>query len=208
MVRVPAVFLLDEPLARVDAGTRARLRTDLKRIQQGYEVTTIYVTNDPVEAMALADRIAVIDEGRIAQIGTPMEVYSRPATRFVASFIGSPAMNFLDATLADDGTVHLDGDLRLSPPTSVPAELRGPVLVGIRPEHLVVVDDGPLSMRLDLAEPLGAETLLHGTIAGVDGPITVRVEGEYEAPSGHAIALDVAPERLHLFDPESGTRHG
>ncbi|MGE0577552.1 sn-glycerol-3-phosphate import ATP-binding protein UgpC, partial [Reyranella sp.] len=163
IVREPAVFLFDEPLSNLDAKLRVQMRLEIKRLQRELAVTSIYVTHDQVEAMTLADRLIVMNAGVADQIGTPMDVYDRPASTFVAGFIGSPAMNFLAAKVsADARSVDLAGtgttavSLPLGRATAAAAGT--PVALGIRPEHLHPADDGPLAFDVELAEPLGADT--------------------------------------------------
>jgi multiple sugar transport system ATP-binding protein len=187
MVRAPSVFLLDEPLARVDAGTRLRLRSDLRRIQRGYEVTTLYVTNDPVEAMAIADRIAVIDKGRLIQVGQAMEVYDRPTNRFVAELIGDRSMNFLSATVRSDSEgAWLAGsgfEVRVWA-RSVVSRVGSEVVIGVRPEGIVVDPAGmavetlrsvSLGSHSEVQIQLGSETLWMRAEPGIQ-PTHVRLE--------------------------------
>src|SRR6478736_1206643 len=162
IVRERAVFLFDEPLSNLDAKLRVQMRLEIKRLQRELGVTSIYVTHDQVEAMTLADRLIVMNAGVADQIGTPMDVYDRPASVFVAGFIGSPAMNLLAAKvapgnrsveLASAGQQHVT--LPLAVPTSAPAGT--PVALGLRPEHLLSSSDGPLEFQIEMAEPLGAD---------------------------------------------------
>lgn len=198
MVRVPAVFLLDEPLARIDAGHRARLRSDLRRIQQGYSVTTIYVTNDPVEAMAMSDRIAVVDEGRVVQTGEPMDVYARPSSRFVAELIGDRPMNFLPAEVrADSEGAWLVGEgfrLRAWAP-SIAARAGHDVVVGVRPEN-VVDDPAGLPVTAERVVTFGAHVEVELRL----GPhrLWMRTRPGVE-PGG------VRFSRWHVFDTGGGT---
>lgn len=208
IVREPAAFLFDEPLSNLDAKLRVQMRLEIKRLQRSLATTSIYVTHDQVEAMTLADRLVVMNEGAADQIGAPLEVYERPRTRFVAGFIGSPAMNFIPCTLVASGrAVRLDGavELALEAPVVTASEDR-PALLGIRPEHLSIDPRGSLGLRVDLAEPLGAETLLHGEIEAGDTPITVRVAGNPKIHSEDRITLNIAPDKVHLFDPDDGVR--
>jgi len=155
IVRDPAVFLFDEPLSNLDAKLRVQMRLEIKALQRKLGVTALYVTHDQVEAMTLADRMVVMNAGRAEQVGTPLEVYERPATLFAAQFIGSPAMNLVDA-VAEAGAVRLADGTRL--PIASAAE--GPVTLGLRPEHVHPDPAGPLAVRPTLAEPLGASTLI------------------------------------------------
>ncbi len=209
IVREPAVFLFDEPLSNLDAKLRVQMRLEIKKLQSSLRTTSIYVTHDQVEAMTLADRLVVMNAGRAEQIGTPMEVYDRPATVFVAGFIGSPSMNFLSAHLsADGGAVSLNGgqSLRL-PPDAVPVSRRGPVTVGMRPEHLELGAGGlgeSVSLEVELVEPLGADTLVHGRLDGAE--LTARLPAHASCRPGERLSLKVEPENLHLFDAETGWR--
>jgi sn-glycerol 3-phosphate transport system ATP-binding protein len=201
IVREPAVFLFDEPLSNLDAKLRVQMRIELKQLHQTIKTTSVYVTHDQVEAMTLADRLIVMNAGRAEQIGSPMEIYSKPATTFVAGFIGSPAMNMLPATIASDGTgIELPGGSRLTLRAKAPA---GKVTLGVRPEHMTRAANG-IALKVDLVEALGADTLVHGRIGGT--ALTVRLPGHDPAALGDTINLAVAPENLHLFDAGSGAR--
>src|ERR1700716_1360857 len=160
-VRDPKVFLFDEPLSNLDAKLRVQMRVEIKRLQQELATTAIYVTHDQVEAMTLADRLIVMNAGAADQIGHPLDLYERPATAFVAGFIGSPAMNLVAGQL--NAAAVVVGDVSL--PLIAAAGGSGmPVLVGLRPEHLDLVPDGPLAVRVELLERLGADTILHGRL--------------------------------------------
>ena len=203
IVREPEVFLFDEPLSNLDAKLRVQMRLEIKRLQRSLGTTSIYVTHDQVEAMTMADRLVVMNGGRAEQIGTPMEVYERPATVFVAGFIGSPAMNFLEGR-AEGGKVVVNGAAGLAAPADIPD---GPVLVGLRPEHLAVVDGGAAMLELaaEAVEPLGADTLVHGRLD--DGQlVTIRLSGTPTFGEGDRIALAAEAANLHFFDPETGRR--
>ncbi len=201
IVREPSVFLFDEPLSNLDAKLRVQMRLEIKELQSKLGVTALYVTHDQVEAMTMADRMIVMNEGRAEQIGTPMEVYETPRSLFAAQFIGSPAMNVLDATIRD-GRVML-GEVAVAETGKRP----GPVKLGLRPEHVVPAADGPLAMDVLLAEPLGANTLLHGRLAGTEIAFTASLQGVHLAGQGGAATrFGVDPVDCHLFDPESGRR--
>ncbi|WP_016854510.1 sn-glycerol-3-phosphate import ATP-binding protein UgpC [Halomonas smyrnensis] len=209
IVREPRVFLFDEPLSNLDAKLRVQMRLEIRRLQKRLGVTAVYVTHDQVEAMTLADRLVVMNGGRIEQVGTPMHLYERPASRFVAGFIGSPAMNVLDARLEGD-SLTLPCGTRLASPVPSPGEAKT-VCLGIRPEHLSVVPegdaiDGDLSVRVELVEPLGADTLVHARLEGQDDPVVARVDGIRAVAEGDSLALRPDAGRLHLFDPETGQR--
>ncbi|MGH6916338.1 MAG: sn-glycerol-3-phosphate ABC transporter ATP-binding protein UgpC, partial [Geminicoccaceae bacterium] len=209
MVREPAVFLFDEPLSNLDAKLRVQMRIEIKQLQQRLGTTGIYVTHDQVEAMTLGDQLMVMNAGVVEQIGPPLEVYAQPASMFVGGFIGSPAMNFLDATLDDAGALAV-GDDRLP--------LQGPwrrhagrqVTVGIRPEHLHPAGtdraDGSLLLQVALVEALGADTVVHGRIAGSDQALAVRLAGTSRVAAAERLALTPDLDRLHLFDPTTGRR--
>ena len=208
IVREPEVFLFDEPLSNLDAKLRVQMRIEIKRLQRRLGITSVYVTHDQVEAMTMADRLVVMNGGRAEQTGSPIEVYEAPASTFVATFIGSPSMNLMDAEVSDDGATLLIAGSPLALPLAR-AELAGkPVTAGIRPEHLKPVDAGQgLNLALDLVEHLGADTLLHGHLAGNEKHlITMRVEGHFtDKPEG----LTVGPgssSNLHIFDKETGLR--
>jgi sn-glycerol 3-phosphate transport system ATP-binding protein len=211
IVREPAVFLFDEPLSNLDAKLRVQMRLEIKRLQRELAVTSIYVTHDQVEAMTLADRLIVMNAGAADQIGTPMDVYDKPASVFVAGFIGSPAMNFLAAKVGEGGkTVDLAGSgsahvsLLLAQPTSAPPGT--PAALGMRPEHLLPSNDGALEFDIELAEPLGADTLLHGRFGEAREFVTVRQGGHVLAKAGEKRRFSIGATRLHLFDSQSGKR--
>ena len=202
IVREPAAFLFDEPLSNLDAKLRVQMRLEIKELQSKLGVTALYVTHDQVEAMTMADRMIVMNAGVAEQIGSPLEVYQSPQTLFAAQFIGSPAMNMVDARLED-------GKLRLENQAEIPCDsgYRGEVVVGLRPEHLFLDDNGPLQMLAGLAEPLGANTLLHGHLKNCEREITASLSGIHQLPqTAQALRLSVAPENIHLFDKSTGQR--
>ncbi len=201
IVREPAVFLFDEPLSNLDAKLRVQMRLEIRDLQAKLGVTSLYVTHDQVEAMTMADRMIVMNGGVAEQIGTPLEVYETPRTLFAAQFIGSPAMNIMDADLSG-GQVRL-GELTVA--TGVGAD--GPVKVGIRPEHVVQDAEGPLTLRVQMTEPLGANTLFHGTLNGAAQPFTASLPGVHVARGdGQEIRFSVQPGQAHLFDAHTGLR--
>ena len=208
IVREPAVFLFDEPLSNLDAKLRVAMRLEIKALQSRLGVTALYVTHDQVEAMTMADRMIVMNSGNVEQIGTPLDVYERPATLFAAQFIGSPAMNVLEAEATG-------GAIRLSDGTSIPANgtglaaggASGPVTIGIRPEHVHPDPEGQLSLHARMGEPLGASTLLHGQLGDMPGDFVASLPGVHRLGSaGETIRLRIEPEALHLFDPGTGRR--
>ncbi len=205
IVREPEVFLFDEPLSNLDAKLRVQMRHEIRQLQSRLGTTGIYVTHDQVEAMTLGDRLVVMNEGRVEQVGGPLEIYERPESLFVAGFIGSPPMNCVPARLAEDrASVLLDG-LRLPLPRPLAAVGGTAVIAGVRPEHLEPDAEGPLALDVDWVEILGADTIAHGRIAG-DARICVRLPGGTRVVAGDRLPLSVPPARLHLFDPGSGRR--
>ncbi len=200
MIREPAVFLFDEPLSNLDAKLRVQMRIEIRKLHNRLAATSVFVTHDQVEAMTLADRLVVMYGGVVEQVGTPAEVYRKPASLFVASFIGSPPMNLLDATILDDTTLDIGGN-RIAMPSHGLATGRK-VKVGVRPEE-VSVGSGPLSMEVDFAEELGAARLYHGRFA--EAEMVVQLGSSLgEVPK--SIAFDLPPSSIHLFDIETGKR--
>ena len=199
IVRAPKVFLFDEPLSNLDAKLRIDMRTEIKRLHQALGATMIYVTHDQVEAMTMADRIVVLNGGRVEQVGTPRELYHDPATRFVAGFIGAPTMNFLDAE-CDGQRLRLAGrDL----PCSLRGIAPGRVQLGVRPEHLSFAGEG-IPAAVDVIEPLGADTLVSVRIG--EAAAIVRVHGDFAGNPGDRVALAFDPARAILLDPQTGLR--
>jgi multiple sugar transport system ATP-binding protein len=204
ITRSPDVFLFDEPLSNLDADLRAQMRVEIARLHQEIRSTMIYVTHDQVEAMTLADRIVVLNHGLVEQQGPPMELYERPANRFVAGFLGQPKMNFLPAYAAAAGGA---ADLSLTPggpPVArvhlgaVPGE--GRVELGVRPDAIEIVPEGGLPARVVIVERLGGSTLLHLDVEGVPSRLTVEQPGRYEAPAGSLVGLRLSPTDVHVFD--------
>jgi sn-glycerol 3-phosphate transport system ATP-binding protein len=209
IVREPAVFLFDEPLSNLDAKLRVQMRLEIKRLHQAMRTTSVYVTHDQVEAMTLGERLVVMNEGRAEQIGTPMEVYSRPASTFVAAFIGSPAMNMLPARLsADGGAIEFMTSARLAPATPRPDWAGRSVTLGLRPEHFELAQShvAELDLKVDLVEALGADTLAHGAVDASGTVLTVRFPGGMAVVAGDRLPLIVARNNIHLFDRESRLR--
>ena len=201
IVRHPQVFLFDEPLSNLDAKLRVQMRAEIRALHDRLGATSVYVTHDQVEAMTMADRIVVLDSGQIVQSGSPLDLYARPANRFVAEFIGSPSINLFDAEAGTDGVVKLAGGGTLEIAETM---RRGPVQVGIRPEDLTLDPDGPIAGPVRLVEHLGAETYV---LFGPEGaPFTWRVAGTPAFVSGQELRLRPEPSRLHLFDPATGDR--
>ncbi len=209
IVRKPAVFLFDEPLSNLDAKLRTSMRVQIRKLQRTLRVTSLYVTHDQVEAMTLADRIVVLNGGVAEQIGSPMEVYNKPASLFVAGFIGSPGMNLLKGQLVAGGrAVQLQGGPRLLLGDRPAGDEGRQVTVGIRPEHLHRHQLGSVEayfvLGIELVEQLGADTLAHGSIAGT--PLVFRLPGTETVRDGERLELGVLPENIHLFDAGTGKR--
>lgn len=208
IVREPSVFLFDEPLSNLDAKLRNQMRVELKKLHRRLGHTSIYVTHDQIEAMTLADRIMVIREGHMEQLAAPTEIYEQPASLFVARFIGSPAMNMLEAVVDHDRlSVTVAGriNLRLRRPLSRP----GSFTLGIRPEdlHKAAEQQGnAFQARVDLVEPLGSDTVIHCGIAEMEDALIARLPGSPRISAGDTILLDLDPTKLHFFDIESGAR--
>lgn len=199
IVREPAVFLFDEPLSNLDAKLRVEVRTEIKRLHQRLKTTMIYVTHDQVEAMTMADRIVVLKGGEIEQLGTPTELYHEPRTRFVASFIGSPAMNFLPVKITGDKATLATGDVvAFRAAGSLPAgRIDGEL--GIRPEHITLAANSHgIRALVDVVEPLGSDTLMAATVAGV--PLVARLPGDQMPVSGEEVFLAFADSKPLAFD--------
>jgi multiple sugar transport system ATP-binding protein len=213
IVRKPAVFLFDEPLSNLDAALRGRMRVEIKKLHRRLGVTMIYVTHDQVEAMTLADRIVVLKDGVVQQVGTPRELYDRPANRFVGGFIGTPEMNVFPGTLARDGgalsfAVKGGGRVALGPDVlSSPATEGAEALLGLRPADLTVAE-GPSALTgvLEVIEPLGWESLLHLGVAGQPLVVQTETERARRLQVGAEVPVAVDPARCHVFDARTGVR--
>jgi sn-glycerol 3-phosphate transport system ATP-binding protein len=211
IVREPKVFLFDEPLSNLDAKLRVQMRLEIRKLHEDLKITSVYVTHDQVEAMTLGDRLVVMDSGHAAQIGSPLEVYERPATLFVAGFIGSPAMNFIEAQFDMEGsTAVLPGEFRI--PLNGPgfkARAGKKVILGVRPEHLELgrgpTTDG-LKLTVEQVELLGADTLVHGSFGAEKHRVTLRLPDVQRFEKRKAIPLSIPPNKIHLFDPETKMR--
>ena len=214
IVRNPKVFLFDEPLSNLDAKLRVQMRTEIKKIHQTVTTTTVYVTHDQVEAMTLADRVVIMNGGRIDQIGTPHEVYHKPRTQFVAGFIGSPTMNFLSCRLVENGaglTVRLSDWLALPVPASREARYRPHVghelIFGLRPEHIregrgdIPPGMAAFEARLDVVEPMGMETMVYFLVDGVE--VCGRVDPAAAGTMGEPMRLVADLNQMHLIDPRT-----
>jgi len=199
IVRNPQVFLFDEPLSNLDAKLRVVMRGEIKGLHQRLGVTTVYVTHDQIEAMTMADRIVVMNGGKVEQVGAPLDLYDRPANLFVAGFIGSPAMNMIEGEITADG--FKAGTVTLPLPPGIAA--RGRAICGIRPEHFALADDG-LPAIVRLVEPMGSETQV--TMALGDQTIIGVFRERLSAHPGETIRVRPAPDLIHLFDAETGQR--
>ncbi len=207
IVRDPKVFLFDEPLSNLDAKLRVAMRAEIKALHQRLKTTTVYVTHDQVEAMTMADRIVVMHDGRIEQIGTPLELYDHPSNLFVAQFIGSPAMNVVEGTVRRGGAgahVEAAGGVRWPLPQGPGADGQ-PVAYGIRPEHLSLGrNGGGVAGEIVVVEPTGAETELVVQVG--EAHIDLRIHGRPMVNPGDKVALDIDPSNVHVFDRTSGQR--
>ena len=210
IVRDPKVFLFDEPLSNLDAKLRVAMRAEIKALHQRLKTTTVYVTHDQVEAMTMADRIVVMQDGRIEQIGTPLELYDRPDNLFVAQFIGSPAMNVVHGTIrSGDGPtwVEAEGGVRWPLPAGLPVQNGQAVAYGVRPGDLSVGTVGQgVPAEVIVVEPTGAETELLVSVGSAQ--IVVVMHGRTDVGPGQAIGLVVATDAVHVFDPASGAAIG
>ena len=202
IVRDPQVFLFDEPLSNLDAKLRVQMRTEIKALHQRLSTTTVYVTHDQIEAMTMADKIVVMHDGIVEQVGAPLELYDRPANLFVAQFIGSPAMNVLSGRIEGGGFVT-DGGLRL-PLSRVPAGAQGrPARYGIRPEHFALAGEG-VPLEVVVVEPTGSETQVVAKAGGQE--IICVFRERVSARPGETIRVQPNPDLVHLFDHDNGQR--
>ena len=207
IVRDPKVFLFDEPLSNLDAKLRVQMRAEIKQLHQRLQTTTVYVTHDQVEAMTMADRIVVLRDGRVEQIGSPLDLYDRPINQFVAGFIGSPGMNFISGRIRIDGGAFLvtaSGDRLPLPPETAPAWDGRPATIGIRPEDFVIDGEAGLPAQVSVVEPTGAETQVIARFAGHD--IVGVFRERLDAKPGGMLALTAPAARVHVFDQQSGLR--
>jgi multiple sugar transport system ATP-binding protein len=208
IVTNPSVFLMDEPLSSLDAKLRVDMRTELKSLHKRLGATFVYVTHDQAEAMTMADRIVVMSRGRIEQVGTPLEIYNRPSTRFVAGFFGTPTMNFIEGTVEANGNARLFRADGLHHPlsTAVPAALAGrKVVLGVRSEHVLIADGAELRGITQLTEPLGDATLVHFD-DGRGHDLVAKVGPATGIQPGSAMCFRFASDYCHLFDTADGTR--
>ncbi|QCP90005.1 ABC transporter ATP-binding protein [Haloarcula marismortui] len=202
IVRDPDVFLMDEPLSNLDAKLRTQMRTEIQRIQEELDVTTIYVTHDQTEAMTMADRIVILNQGELQQVAPPERCYDEPNNKFVAGFIGSPSMNFFEASVTNSGghaTFH-SSNIEFTLNVDIPD---GEYTLGVRPEDFVAEDAGEyINTVVDVVEPMGSDNFLYLETAGGSKEVVARVSSEYRPERGDKIALGFHTEDMHLFGPD------
>ena len=200
IVRNPKVFLFDEPLSNLDAKLRGQVRIEIKKLQQSMNVTSVFVTHDQVEAMTLGDRLAVINEGVIEQIGTPIEVYEKPESKFVAEFIGSPQMNFINGTIKNDyfesKGLKLNTDLNID---------NANVNLGFRAEDLEIKEDGEISLNIDIIEKLGSDSIIYGSNKNGES-ICYKESGNTKLAIGENINVSINVDNIHIFDEKTDKR--
>jgi multiple sugar transport system ATP-binding protein len=214
IVRQPSVFLFDEPLSNLDAKLRVQMRAEITKLQRRLETTCVYVTHDQIEAMTMGHRIAVMNAGKIQQVGTPLEVYDRPANLFVANFIGTPPMNFVKGTIREGGAVIGAEKFSIAIPEKLIPITRphdgSPVVVGIRPENILSADKeahGPTSKitgEVEMVEPLGHEVIVHVRVG--DDLLVASLESHHLPRVGDPLDLVIETEAMHLFDARSELR--
>jgi multiple sugar transport system ATP-binding protein len=205
IVREPKVFLFDEPLSNLDAKLRVQMRAEIARLHARLKTTIIYVTHDQVEAMTLGDRIVLLNHGVIQQVDAPMEIYRRPVNRFVASFIGSPAMNFISGKIRS-GAFQFEANGEGAVAVVETNASDGPAVLGIRPEDMVIASDGPTlgTVTLDVVEHMGHETIAHFALAG--GEHVARLAADASVGPGDRLSLSIRPGAFHLFSADDGRR--
>ena len=202
IVRDPVAFLFDEPLSNLDAKLRVQMRLEIKKLQTQLKTTSLYVTHDQVEAMTLADRMVVMNEGNVEHVGTPLEVYTKPKTLFTAQFIGSPAMNILKGE-CQSSQINLSSGAKLK----TNSKHNGRVNVGLRPEDFTINEKGPIKLNVELVELIGANTLIHGRLENSNEILVASIAGVIsESEIGNQINLSFDENKLHLFDVNSNQR--
>ncbi|HZJ07317.1 MAG TPA: sn-glycerol-3-phosphate ABC transporter ATP-binding protein UgpC [Nocardioidaceae bacterium] len=208
IVRHPQVFCMDEPLSNLDAKLRVSTRTQIAALQQRLGITTVYVTHDQVEAMTMGDRVAVLKDGILQQVDTPLNLYDHPVNLFVAGFIGSPAMNLVDA-LAGEGAAKI-GEYTVPVDRAASSKMQGNITVGVRPEawRLVSKEEGGLPVKVTVVEELGADAYVYGTsgVEGTPSDIVVRIDARRDLHKGETIYVTTNPDQVHVFATESGER--
>ncbi|RJF99543.1 sn-glycerol-3-phosphate import ATP-binding protein UgpC [Noviherbaspirillum saxi] len=204
IVREPAVFLFDEPLSNLDAKLRVQMRLEIQKMHRAIGTTSLYVTHDQVEAMTLGQRMIVMNAGRAEQIGTPAEVYGKPATTFVASFIGSPPMNLMRGMVSGDGATLAIGDgIQLALPAARSGLSARESILGVRPEHLILGRPG-IAMQVEMVEALGADVLVHGVAGGQT--LVIRAPAGVQIEAGQRVEAGFDGSAMHWFDPETTRR--
>ena len=202
IVRNPVAFLFDEPLSNLDAKLRVQMRLEIKKLQTQLKTTSLYVTHDQVEAMTLADRMIVMNQGNVEHIGTPLEVYTKPKTLFTAQFIGSPAMNILSSD-CQKGQISLSNGTTLK----TNSNHSGKVNVGLRPEDFIMDDNGSIKLKVELVELIGANTLIHGKLENSNEVLVASIAGVIsEDKVGKNINLAFKDDKLHLFNANTDLR--
>jgi multiple sugar transport system ATP-binding protein len=199
IVREPKVFLMDEPLSNLDAKLRESLRVEIKHLQKTQGITTLFVTHDQIEALTMADRLAVLDHGKIVQLGTPEDIYDRPATTFVAQLVGTPRINLF-------GAIHDNGKLKTKTGKvtfDISSTLPNDVIIGVRPEDIQLEPNGAFKAKVRLTEPLGVETIVH--LQNGESTLLAIIPGTEHVGVGEEVSFNIAPNRLHFFD-QSGSR--
>jgi multiple sugar transport system ATP-binding protein len=206
IIREPRVFLFDEPLSNLDAKLRVQTRVEIKKLLQRFRITSVYTTHDQTEAMALSNRLAVMNEGRIEQVGTQSEIYNWPSNVFVAGFVGTPAMNFFHGEVEDGGLRFADFSLPFLPRLRTKLHPGQEVILGIRPEHIAIAAEGPLRASVEGIQPLVTQRaqVIHARLNG--STCLVRLGIEVPVKVGDSVSLRFDEERLHLFDGQSGER--
>lgn len=216
IVRKPSVFLFDEPLSNLDAELRVHMRAEIANLQKRLGITAVYVTHDQVEAMTMGDRISVLHNGHLAQVGTPLELYDTPANVFVAQFIGTPNMNMLKMTVSDDGTSVVHPDITLKVPDHLKAAVADrkgkEVFVGMRPEHIVAPDEhawsnvAEITGTAEIVETLGHEVVVHMSLNTDAKRIVAKMDVHKVPQIGQKLALNVNADKIHIFDNETQKR--
>ena len=202
LVREPRLFLLDEPLSNLDAKLRVQMRAELKLLFDRLATTVAYVTHDQAEAMTMSDRVAIFDKGVVQQVGTPLELYDKPANAFVAGFLGSPPMNFLEGEIAE-GQVRGSGYAFTLPAWAGSMARGAAVILGLRPEDISLRDgSGPVAASISLVEPMGSSTIVYTRIG--ENLVAIETGKDTNLGAGSAVSLDIDPNRLHLFDAVTG----
>jgi multiple sugar transport system ATP-binding protein len=205
IVRAPKAFLFDEPLSNLDARLREQMRGEIKKLHQSLGATSIYVTHDQIEAMTLADRIVAMNAGVVQQVGSPLDLYDRPANLFVAGFIGSPAMNMFDGSYRANGpAIEIEGGHRIPVQRALQVADGTRITIGIRPEHIPVGGAGGIPAKVELVEPTGLGTILH--VRPFGATLKAFTLSRDATAVGDTVAIRLPAEWLHLFDAQSGQR--